>query len=108
MTIKLLKDVKDYTHSDLRVAEFIEESGEEVLFMSIGQVAERLNLSEATVSRSVRHLGFSDFKELNDFLEDNEDSVIVKYEVAPDRQLALVWTSDDADVFEAFHRKYSD
>lgn len=64
MTIKLLKDVKDYTHSDLRVAEFIEESGEEVLFMSIGQVAERLNLSEATVSRSVRHLGFSDFKEL--------------------------------------------
>lgn len=50
----------------------------------------------------------SDFKELNDFLEDNEDSVIVKYEVAPDRQLALVWTSDDADVFEAFHRKYSD
>ena len=59
MTIKLLKDVKDYTHSDLRVAEFIEESGEEVLFMNIGQVAERLNLSEATVSRSVRHLGFS-------------------------------------------------
>ena len=50
----------------------------------------------------------SDFKELNDFLEDNEDSVIVKYEVTPDRQLALVWTSDDADVFEAFHRKYSD
>ena len=50
----------------------------------------------------------SDFKELNDFLEDNEASVIVKYEVAPDRQLALVWTSDDADVFEAFHRKYSD
>lgn len=50
----------------------------------------------------------SDFKELNDFLEDNEDSVIVKYEVTPDRQLALVWTSDDADVFEQFHRKYSD
>ena len=50
----------------------------------------------------------SDFKELNDFLEDNEASVIVKYEVTPDRQLALVWTSDDTDVFEAFHRKYSD
>ena len=53
-------------------------------------------------------LQHSDFKELNDFLEDNEASVIVKYEVDPDRQLALVWTSDDADVFEAFHRKYSD
>ena len=50
----------------------------------------------------------SDFKELNDFLADNAGSVIVKYEVTPDRQLALVWTSDDTDVFEAFHRKYSD
>lgn len=50
----------------------------------------------------------SDFKELNDFLKDNEDSVIVKYEITPDRQLALVWTSDNEDVFEAFHRKYSD
>ena len=50
----------------------------------------------------------SDFKDLTDLLEETKDSVIVKYEVAPDRQLALVWTSDDADVFEAFHRKYSD
>ena len=64
MTIKLLKDVRDYTSSDLRVAEWIEESGEEILFMNIGQVAERLGMSEATVSRSVRHLGFSDFKDL--------------------------------------------
>lgn len=64
MTIKLLKDIKDYTNSDIRFAEFIETSGEEILFMNIGQVAERLGMSEATVSRSVRHLGFSDFKDL--------------------------------------------
>ena len=64
MTIKLLKDVKDYTDSDIRFAEFIEASGEEILFMSIGQVAERTGMSEATISRSVRHLGFSDFKDL--------------------------------------------
>lgn len=63
MTIKLLKDMKDYTDSDLRFAEFIEASGEELLFMNIGQVAER-TMSEATISRSVRHLGFSDFKDL--------------------------------------------
>ncbi|MGN0377270.1 MAG: MurR/RpiR family transcriptional regulator [Suilimivivens sp.] len=64
MTIKLLKDVKDYTDSDIRFAEFIEASGEEILFMNIGQVAERTGMSEATISRSVRHLGFTDFKDL--------------------------------------------
>lgn len=64
MTIKLLKDIKKYTASDIRLAEFVEASGEELLFMNIGQVAERLGMSEATVSRCVRHLGFSDFKDL--------------------------------------------
>lgn len=64
MTIELIKDVKDYTKSDMRFAEFVEAFGEEILFMNIGQVAEKLEMSEATVSRCVRHLGFSDFKDL--------------------------------------------
>lgn len=64
MTIRLLKDVKSYTKSDMRLAEFVEQFGEEILFMNIGQVAEKLGMSEATISRCVRHLGFSDFKDL--------------------------------------------
>lgn len=63
MTIRLLKDVKSYTKSDMRLAEFVEQFGEEILFMNIGQVAEKLGMSEATISRCVRHLGFSDFKD---------------------------------------------
>lgn len=64
MTVNLIKDAKDYTKSDMRFAEFVEEFGEEILFMNIGQVAEKLKMSEATVSRCVRHLGFVDFKDL--------------------------------------------
>ena len=34
-----------YTRSDKKILEFIEESTEEFLFMSIGQLAERLEMS---------------------------------------------------------------
>lgn len=64
MTIKLKKDAKYYTKSDMRVAEFVEKFGDDIPFMNIGQMAEKLSMSEATISRSVRHLGFSDFKDL--------------------------------------------
>ena len=53
-----------YTRSDKKILEFIEESTEEFLFMSIGQLAERLEMSEATISRFARHIGYGDFKEL--------------------------------------------
>ena len=38
-----------YTKSDLKIREFIENSTEEFLFMSIGQLAQRLQVSEATI-----------------------------------------------------------
>lgn len=98
MTIKLLKDMKDYTDSDIRFAEFIEASGEELLFMNIGQVAERTGMSEATISRSVRHLGFSDFKDLKKSLISEKTSsgaagkmagTLAKEDFAPDN--LFVW-----------------
>ena len=53
-----------YTKSDLRILEYIENHTEEFLLMSIGQLAAQLRMSEATVSRFVRHIGCGDFKEL--------------------------------------------
>ena len=53
-----------YTKSDLKIMDFIENYTDEFLFMSIGQLAERLGMSEATVSRCARHLGYRDFKEM--------------------------------------------
>ena len=53
-----------YTKSDLKIREFIENSTEEFLFMSIGQLAQRLQVSEATISRFARHIGYRDFKDM--------------------------------------------
>ena len=44
--------------------DFIENRTDEFLFMSIGQLARQLEVSEATISRFARHIGYHDFKEL--------------------------------------------
>src|SRR5699024_12309854 len=53
-----------YTKSDLKIMDFIENYTDEFLFMSIGQLAKRLDMSEATISRFARHIGYTDFKEM--------------------------------------------
>lgn len=52
------------TPAEQRLLEFIEGNWEEFLFMSIGQFSERMEISEATISRFARHLGCQDFKQL--------------------------------------------
>lgn len=53
-----------YTKSDLKIMDFVENNTEEFLFMSIGQLAKRLEMSEATISRFARHIGYTDFKDM--------------------------------------------
>lgn len=53
-----------YTRSDRMIMEFIEEHTEEFLFLSIGQLSEQLSISEATISRFARHMGYCDYKEM--------------------------------------------
>lgn len=60
------------TPAEQRPLEFIEENREEFLFMTIGQLASRMDVSEATISRFARHLGCKDFKQLkNVVIEQN-------------------------------------
>ena len=51
-----------YTKSDRRIMDFVEDYTDEFLFMSIGQLAERLGMSEATVSRCALNLVYGYFK----------------------------------------------
>ncbi len=53
-----------WTKSDLLIMEFIENHTDDFLFMSIGQLAQHLQVSEATISRFARHMGYHDFKEM--------------------------------------------
>ncbi len=70
MTITIPGREGKYTKSDEKILEFMESHTDEFLFMSIGEVAKRLEVSEATISRAARHLGYRDFKEMkNEIIE---------------------------------------
>lgn len=74
MVLALPESEKKYTRSEERILEFIEEFTDEFLFMSIGQLAQRLEISEATISRFARHTGYRDFKELkNGVAQQNQE-----------------------------------
>ena len=53
-----------YTKSDLKIMDFIENYTDEFLFMSIGQLAKRLDMSEATISRFGKTYRLYRFKEM--------------------------------------------
>ena len=44
------RERREYTKSDEKILEFMESHTDEFLFMSIGEVAKRLEVSEATIS----------------------------------------------------------
>ena len=64
MTVDLLNHEEELTRADRKILEFIGSNTEEFLFMGIGQLARRLEVSEATISRFARHAGYQDFKQL--------------------------------------------
>lgn len=59
---------KKLTPAEQKLLEFIEGNREEFLFMTIGQLAARMEVSEATISRFARHLGCQDFKQLKNIV----------------------------------------
>lgn len=64
MEIKLPEAEGKYTKADLKLIEYIEMNTEKFLFMSISQLSESTGMSEATISRFARHMGYQDYKEL--------------------------------------------
>lgn len=52
------------TAAEKTIMEYMIGHKEEFIFMSIGQLANTLNVSDATISRFARHLGCEDFKHL--------------------------------------------
>lgn len=64
MTSFYFKQDETYTKSEEKIIDYIYQNLSSILFMSIGQLSERLGISEATISRFARHAGYEDFKEL--------------------------------------------
>lgn len=61
----------DLTKSEKRIANFLRKNQEESAFLSASEIAIRLDLSEATLVRFARSLGFSSYPAMRTVLQDN-------------------------------------
>lgn len=61
----------DLTKSEKRIANFLRKNQEESAFLSAGEIASRLDLSEATLVRFARSLGFNSYPAMRTVLQDN-------------------------------------
>ena len=59
-----------FTKSEKRIAQFINQNQDDVAFLSAGEIADRLQISEATVVRFARTLGFDSYPGMRVALQD--------------------------------------
>ncbi len=59
------------TKSEKRIADFLRKNQEEAAFLAASEVADRLGLSEATIVRFARTLGFGSYPAMREVLQDN-------------------------------------
>lgn len=69
---QLIRDRYDQlTKSERRIANYLRKNQEECAFLSAGELADRLGLSEATMVRFARTLGFGSYPEMREVLQEN-------------------------------------
>jgi DNA-binding MurR/RpiR family transcriptional regulator len=59
------------TKSEKRIANYLRKNQEESAFLAAGEIADRLGLSEATIVRFARNLGFNSYPSMRTVLQDN-------------------------------------
>ena len=64
MDLHLPTPAGELTRAEQKILDYINTNTDTFLFSSIGQLAQRLEISDATVSRFARHVGCRDFKAL--------------------------------------------
>jgi len=67
---RLESHLPSLTKSQQRIASFLLASYDEAAFLSAAELADRLDLSEATMARFAQAVGYSDFRELRRCLQD--------------------------------------
>jgi len=61
----------DLTKSEKRIANYLRKNQEESAFLAAGEIADRLGLSEATLVRFARNMGFSSYPSMRAVLQEN-------------------------------------
>jgi DNA-binding MurR/RpiR family transcriptional regulator len=62
---------KQLTKSEKQIADYLRKNQEESAFLSAGEIAGRLDLSEATLVRFARSLGFDSYPAMREVLQEN-------------------------------------
>jgi DNA-binding MurR/RpiR family transcriptional regulator len=70
-TLIISEHFNDLTKSEKQIANFLRKNQEESAFLSAGEIAQKLGLSEATLVRFARTLGFNIYPAMRDVLQDN-------------------------------------
>ncbi len=61
----------DLTKSERQIADYLRKNQEESAFLSVSELAQRLDLSEATLVRFARSLGFESYPAMREVLQEN-------------------------------------
>ncbi len=78
----------ELTRAEQKILDYINTNTDAFLFSSIGQLSQRLGLSDATVSRFARHAGCTDFKGLK--------NLVVEQAAGPAAKMASTLSQDGA------------
>jgi len=65
------ENYKNLTKSEKQIADYLRKNQEESAFLSAGELADRLGLSEATLVRFARSLGFDSYPAMREVLQEN-------------------------------------
>ncbi|HLO16615.1 MAG TPA: MurR/RpiR family transcriptional regulator [Anaerolineales bacterium] len=65
------ENYKSLTKSEKQIADYLRRNQEESAFLSAGELANRLDLSEATLVRFARSLGFDSYPAMREVLQEN-------------------------------------
>src|SRR5512143_891633 len=61
----------ELTKSEKQIADYVRKNQEESAFLSVGELATKLDLSEATLVRFARSLGFDSYPAMREVLQEN-------------------------------------
>ena len=78
MDLRLPTPAGELTRAEQKILDYINTNTDTFLFSSIGQLAQRLEISNATVSRFARHVGCRDFKALKSMVLEQSPGPAVK------------------------------
>jgi DNA-binding MurR/RpiR family transcriptional regulator len=67
----LSENYKNLTKSEKQIADYLRKNQDESAFLSAGELADRLDLSEATLVRFARTLGFDSYPAMREVLQEN-------------------------------------